>query len=306
GHKDEIRVFEISSNNRWLASGSWDRSVILWKIIDNEGKKSIKKYKSFKGHSDGITSLKFCEAGKYIASGSKDGTVKIWEILSGNCIFTLYHNNSKVFSFDLDPGNERILSAGEDHKIYIWRIIKDRKNNWIKIRNEKKVDVNNGPKEKIHVLKINPHLPIFATVGDENIIYLWDYPSGDLVSKLQFHKKIIYSIDFHPRLPYLISGGKEKKIFIWDLKTENVIKEIQSDSSTTFLKFNEDGNQFLTVSIKSDIIIYDFHQIQILQRQKILEGSMLTVGISKDWSILAINCFKQRPITINLLFSNIN
>ena len=82
-HKDEIRVFAFSSDNKWFASGSWDKIVILWKILDVDGKKSIKKYKILEGHCGSITSLKFCEDNHYLISGSKDGTVKIWDIKEG-------------------------------------------------------------------------------------------------------------------------------------------------------------------------------------------------------------------------------
>ena len=302
-HKDEIRVFEFSSDNKWFASGSWDNLVILWKIFDIDGRKSIEKHKILNGHSSSITSLKFCEENHYILSGSKDGTIKIWEITSGKCIFTLSHNKSKVFSIDIGLKNDYILSAGEDRKIYIWKIIKDRNKNWIKIEKAKIIKSNKGPKENIHVIRINSHLPIFASAGDENIIYIWGFPSGNLNYRLEGHQKIIYTINFHPNLPILISGGKEKSIFIWNLETKTVIKKIPTDSSTSFLKFSDDGRFFLTVSLKNEIKIYDFSDQKILQKHKINEGTMLTVGISEDWSILAISPFKKTPISINIIFA---
>jgi len=305
-HKDEIRVFEFSSDNKWFASGSWDNLVILWKIFNNEGNKIIKKHKILEGHSGSITSLKFCGDNHYLISGSKDGTIKICDILEEKYIFTLSHNESnesKVFSIDIDPKNDYILSAGEYRKIFIWRIIKDRKKNWIKIEKAKIIKSDKGPKENIHVIKINSYISIFASIGDENIIYLWDFPSGKLNYRLEGHQKIIYTLDFHPNLPYLISGGKEKTIFVWNLDTKKVIKRIQTDSSTSFLKFSDDGRFFLTVSLKNEIKIYDFRDQKILQKHKINEGTMLTAGISKDWSILTISPFKKQPISIRIIFN---
>lgn len=305
-HKDEIRVFGFSSDNKWFASGSWDNLVILWKILDIEGKKSIEKHHILKGHSHGITSLKFCEEDRYIVSGSKDGTIKIWEIFSGKCIFTLNHKGSKVFSIDIAPKIDYILSAGEDRKIIVWKIIKDRNKNWIKIEEAKIIKSEMGPKEKIHVIKVNSHLPIFASAGDENIIYIWDFPTGKLKYMLEGHQKVIYTIDFHPSLPYLISGGKEKNIFIWNLETKKVIRKIQTDSSTIFIKFSDDGRFFLTISLKNEIKIYDFNDLKILQKHKINEGTMLTAGISEDWSILAISPFKKQPTTMLIIFNQNN
>ena len=302
-HKDEIRILEFSSNNQWLASGSWDNQIILWKILDNEGIKRIEKHKILTEHSSSITSLKFCEDNHYLISGSKDGTVKIWNIDEEKSLITLYHNESKIFSIDIDPKNKYIISAGEDRTIIIWKIIKDGDKNWVKIEKANIIKSDKGPKENIHVVKIHSHMPIFSTIGDENTIYLWDYPSGKLNSKLNGHRKMIYTTDFNPKFPYLISGGREKSIYIWNLETKKVIKKIQTDSSSTFVKFSDDGRFFLTVSLKKEIKIYDLRNQQILQKHKINEGSMLTVGISEDWSILAISPFKKQPTSINLIFS---
>jgi WD40 repeat protein len=302
-HKDEIRVIEFSTNNKWFASGSWDNRVILWKIIDNEGTKIIQKQNILHEHSSSITSLKFSRDNRYLISGSKDGTVKIWDIYNEKYLFTLNHDDSKVFSIDMGPKNNYILSAGEDRDIFIWKIIKDRNKNWIKIEKAKIIKSDKYPKEKIHVIKVNSRIQIFASIGDENIIYLWDYPSGKLNYRLEGHRKIIYTFDFHPNLPYLISGGMEKNVFIWNLETKKVIKKIQTDSSTSILKFSDDGRFFLTVSLKNEIKIYDFNDQKILQKHKINEGSMLTAGISNDWSILAISPFKKQPISIRIIFN---
>ncbi len=301
-HKDEIRVFEFSSDNKWFASGSWDNLVILWKISENNGTKVIQKQNILHGHSASITSLKFCEDNRYLISGSKDGTVKIWDIYNEKYIFTLHHHESRVFSIDIGTKNDYILSAGEDRKMIIWKIIKDRNKNWIKIEKAKIIRSKTGPKEKIHVIKVNSRISIFACIGDENIIYLWDFPSGNLISKLKGHQKIIYTIDFHPTLPFLISGGKDKSIFFWNLETKKIINRIQTESSISFLKFSNDGKFFLTVSLKNEIKIYDFSDQKILQKHKINEGTMLTAGISEDWSILAISPFKKQPTLIIIIF----
>ena len=302
-HKDEIRILEFSSNNQWLASGSWDNHIILWKILENKGLKRIEKHKILTEHSSSITSLKFCEDNHYLISGSKDRTVKIWNVDEEKSIFTLHHNESEVFSIDVGPKNDYIISAGEDRTIIIWKIIKDGNKNWMKIEKAKTIKSDKGPKEKIHGIKVNSHISIFSSIGDENTIYLWDFPSGKLNYKLEGHRKMIYTMDFNPKFPYLISGGREKIIYIWNLETKEVIKKIQTDSSTSFVKFSDDGRFFLTVSLKKEIKIYDLSNQKILQKHKSSEGTMLTIGISEDWSILAISPFKKQPTSINLIFS---
>jgi WD40 repeat protein len=64
----------FSSNDKYLASGSWDKTVKLWSL---EFKKEMA---TLKGHTSYILSLALSTDCKYLASGSKDSTIKLWNI----------------------------------------------------------------------------------------------------------------------------------------------------------------------------------------------------------------------------------
>lgn len=287
GHDDQIRVIKFSANNKWMISGSWDNCIIIWKILDNQGNFSIIPHITLNKHSSSITSLKICPDSdlQYLISGSKDGTVKVWDPLITKTLFTLFHNNSKVFTVNIDNKCEFILSAGEDRNIYIWKITKDKDSKWKKIDNVRIVE---GHQESVHVLKICSFKHIFASIGNENLIYMWKFPTGEFIGNLRGHQKIIYTIDFHPSLPILISGGKEKKIYIWNFEEKTIIKQISTNAPITMLKFNQDGSSFLSVDQKKKITFFSTQTGTIIQEHSVHKGTMLTVGISDDWSIIAV------------------
>ena len=67
-------------NDEYLITGSGDKSIILWKVFEQE--KSVKNCLCIKGHSDSVTCVKCLCLNEYkkeyiIISGSYDGVVKI-------------------------------------------------------------------------------------------------------------------------------------------------------------------------------------------------------------------------------------
>jgi WD40 repeat protein len=62
----------FSSDSKYLASGAYDNTVMLWSI------ESQKEIATLRGHSSWINCVAFSFNGKYLASGSSDKTIKIW------------------------------------------------------------------------------------------------------------------------------------------------------------------------------------------------------------------------------------
>ena len=69
-HSDAIYALAVSADGRWLASGSYDRRIIIWDV----GSGSIKHELS--GHNGAIYDLDFDPTSRVLASASADQTVK--------------------------------------------------------------------------------------------------------------------------------------------------------------------------------------------------------------------------------------
>ena len=72
-----ITSVAYSPDGKFIASGSYDKTVRIWNLED--GKEILK----LEGHQKDITSVAYSPDGKFIASGCADKTVRIWNLADG-------------------------------------------------------------------------------------------------------------------------------------------------------------------------------------------------------------------------------
>ena len=71
-HSSFVRSVAFSPDGQYLASGSTDKTVKLWRVESGECTRTME------GHSLAVLSVAFSPDGQYLASGSWDNTVKLW------------------------------------------------------------------------------------------------------------------------------------------------------------------------------------------------------------------------------------
>jgi WD40 repeat protein len=116
GHKDEITALAFALHDDSFASGSKDKTVIVW-----DRKKEAAKFTG-EGHSDAITSLAFEDSGKYVASASKDGTVRLWDLTEKKKHQVLKAPEGAVLAVAFSLDGKLLATAGEDKVIRLWDV----------------------------------------------------------------------------------------------------------------------------------------------------------------------------------------
>jgi WD40 repeat protein len=85
-HKAAVTAVCYSFNGKFIATGSADKTIILWRSSDG------KQIRSFRGSESAIAHVEFNRLGSSLLSLSEDGTCMIWDpasVVSPVSLFTI-------------------------------------------------------------------------------------------------------------------------------------------------------------------------------------------------------------------------
>ena len=73
-HGGPVKGLAVSSDNKLMASASFDYSVVVWDL------NPIKEKKTLIGHDAAVNTVKFSPKNNYLVSGGDDNQVLLWSL----------------------------------------------------------------------------------------------------------------------------------------------------------------------------------------------------------------------------------
>ena len=114
----------FSPDGKTLASGSEDKTIILWDVSNRES--PVQSGAPLKGHTDGVYSVAFSPDGKTLASGSYDKTVILWDVSNRRSPVQLGvpfgRRLETVRSVAFNPDGKTLVSGSGDGAITLWDV----------------------------------------------------------------------------------------------------------------------------------------------------------------------------------------
>ena len=122
GHSDIILRITWDRSGTLLATGSVDRSVIIW---NSETGGQLAR---LLGHSQGVNQAVWSPLGEggvavngqYLATCSFDRTIRIWSTRDWNCIVEIQAHQNDIPDIAWSPNGNLLASASADERVSIW------------------------------------------------------------------------------------------------------------------------------------------------------------------------------------------
>ena len=277
GHDGSVASLAYSPNARSFASGSYDRTVKLWDIPNQQ------EIRTFKGHSGWVGAVVFGRDGKHLISGSYDKTIKCWDIASGKEIRTLEGHSGSVETLALLPDNKTLISGSYDSTIKLWDLTTG-----------EEIRTLEGHFDRVAAIAVSPDGKTLVSGSDDKSIKVWDLQTGELVRTFKGHKDRVSAVTINPDGKTIVSGSYDNTVRIWKIDTGEILKTLKGHSDwISSVSINANGKLIASASGDSTIRIWNLETGEIFQ---VLRGHSSYVGTAVFSPMIQDKSFNEQTL----------
>ncbi|XP_043212309.1 uncharacterized WD repeat-containing protein alr3466-like [Amphibalanus amphitrite] len=285
-HRGPVTCLQVNAEAEVLASGSHDKTVILWSLesltVLNEiimpsavSHMSVSGGATFlltacldmtvyvhsfttgsplhtlKNHQSQVTSVTSSEDGNLCVVGCRDSKVYVYDIPSSKLLKTLTKHGSPVLAA-LFTSHGRLLITAGDRRVLVTHVqpltVKPR----VYLSDRKKIPVEHTA--DITCLDISADQSMVVTGSSDSHLKVWLVPSGDLHATLEGHTGAVTCVQFAPNGLYAVSGSRDSSIRVWGL-TLNMVVSAFTDHQAPVVCLSVLSDSKQTLSADSDGVL---------------------------------------------------
>lgn len=114
GHYSAVTSLCFSADGKLIATGSSDKTIILWRSSDG------KQIRSLRGSSSGISHVEFNNTGSLILSLSNDGTYIVWDVAAGKILNQKKPDEDRFTCASFSPDGKQIITGSRKSGVTSW------------------------------------------------------------------------------------------------------------------------------------------------------------------------------------------
>jgi WD40 repeat protein len=293
GHYAAVTTVCTNYEGQFIATGSSDKTIILWRASDG------KQIRSFRGSPSDISYVEFNRQGNTILSLDDDGTIILWDIATGKEIKRLKLPEDRFTCASFHPEGKEIVTGSRKSGVSTWDIN----------TSEKIHDFAAVPKDLLSargfkydeagsVAFSSDGKYIIAGVGDNTAI-LWDAITGDEIRKFKKTRTSCTSCIAEAVITSdnkYIFTGRTDSIKMFDRSSGSLVKEFYGrGGSLEDITISNDGKYIAAIEygvakvwdVKSGKMLVqagDYSQNKTLAVAISLDGKHLITGSEKRFT----------------------
>jgi WD40 repeat protein len=200
GHTGDVTCIAVSSDSKWIASGSKDKTIKIWDIVSGQCQYTLI------GHTERITDVSFKFDGDLVSS-SGDRTVRQWNVTSeAQCLKKLEGHTGAVNCVTVFRRGQRwwFISGGQDKTIKKWSI-----SNW------QCSQTFRGHEGSVTCVAISPDGSRIVSGSLDKTLRVWNANNAQCLYTLAGHSASIDSVSYSST-GIIISSSRIEPAKLWD------------------------------------------------------------------------------------------
>ncbi|KAF9443022.1 WD40 repeat-like protein [Macrolepiota fuliginosa MF-IS2] len=280
---------------------SWKDKVVYTNgktVIIRDLSKSSTGAVTYLGHVHNATVARFSPSGYYCASADVNGTVRIWDtvgedqalkgeykVISGRINDLAWDGESKRiiavgdgrerfgYAFNMDTGTSVGDISGHSKVISAVSIRQQRPFRAATASDDTTIVFHQGPPFKFDKLikthtkfvqdvKFSPSGDLFASVGSDSKIFLYDGQAGETVAEITDspHKGTIFAASWSPDSKSIFTSSADKTVKLWDVEARKAVTTWTVGSGVDDQQLGNTwsgDNNLVSLSLGGDLNVFD-------------------------------------------------
>jgi len=270
GHRAEVFTVKFSPSGKNIASGSFDKSIFLWRVYDE-----CENYMVLKGHTSAVLELHWSTGEDFIFSASADKTVAVWDPNVGERLKKCKGHSSFVNSCcPARRGPQFIVSGSDDCTIRLWDV---------RVKGCLDTLQNGYP---VTAVSFSDHSDQIFSGGVDNDIKVWDVRKNQVLMTMEGHTDTVTGMKLSPDGNFLLTNSMDQTVRIWDVRPYcqgnrniKILQGAQHNFEKTLLKcsWSPDGTKVSAGSADRFVYLWDVASKRILYKLPGHRGSVSEV-----------------------------